>query len=122
MRSPLVAPFVLVLVGACADPDAALEELVPYYHHVNNTYGEWLNEDKASGIDDGLKAMTLEQFKQSKTLEILTPEQAISKFTHLRDNYNVEHFMMMLPPGLPAERFQYYAQLFADKVIPAFNN
>jgi hypothetical protein len=24
------------------------------------------------------------------------------------------------PPGLPAERFIEYAQLFADKVIPAF--
>ena len=29
--------------------------------------------------------------------------------------------MMMRPPGLPAERFIEYAQLFADKVITAFN-
>ena len=32
----------------------------------------------------------------------------------------LDHFMMMMPPGLPAARFVDYAQIFADDVIPAF--
>lgn len=32
----------------------------------------------------------------------------------------MEHVTMMMPPGLPAERFLAYAKVFADEVIPAF--
>lgn len=103
------------------DPEKAMEELAPYYHEVNNSYGVWMAEDNAIGFDSaGLKPMSLEQFKKSGILEIATPSQAIEKFTELRTRTGAEHFMMMRPPGLPAERFTEYAQLFADKVIPAF--
>ncbi|WP_216895947.1 LLM class flavin-dependent oxidoreductase [Nocardia alni] len=103
------------------DPEAAIEELAPYYHHVNNSYGVWLNEDKASGLDaPGLEPMDLAAFKRSGILQILTPGHAIKRFERMREKAPVEHFMMMRPPGLPAERFQQYAQLFADEVIPAF--
>ena len=40
-----------------------MEELAPLYLRVNNTYGHWLNEDKAStgiGDDPLLKPMALE--------------------------------------------------------------
>lgn len=105
-----------------ADPDAAMEELAPYFHHVNNTYGVWLNEDKAVGIDDpALKTMPLEDFKKSGILQILTPEHAIARFKAMQARINVEHIMMMLPPGLPPARFKPYAELFAKEVIPAFN-
>jgi hypothetical protein len=33
----------------------------------------------------------------------------------------VEHFVMMLPPGLSPARFTEYAQVFADEVMPAFS-
>ena len=33
------------------DPEAALEELAPYFHHVNNSYGGWFDEDQALGLD-----------------------------------------------------------------------
>lgn len=103
------------------DPEAAMEELAPYFHHVNNTYGQWLNEDKASGIDDvALKPMSLEAFKTSGILKILTPEQAIDYFRAMQARIPVEHFMMMLPPGLPPAKFMPYAELFANEVIPAF--
>jgi len=32
----------------------------------------------------------------------------------------VEHFMMMLPPGLSPSKFADYAEVFAKEVIPAF--
>ena len=102
------------------DPEAALHELAPYFHHVNNTYGVWLNEDKASGVDGVLKPMSLERFKTSGILQVLTPDQAIDSFRAMRSRIPVEHFMMMLPPGLPPSRFVPYAEVFAREVIPAF--
>jgi hypothetical protein len=38
----------------------------------------------------------------------------------MRARVPVEHIMMMLPPGIPAERLRPYAELFASEVIPAF--
>jgi hypothetical protein len=32
----------------------------------------------------------------------------------------IEHYMMMMPPGLPPARFVEYADLFAKQVMPAF--
>jgi alkanesulfonate monooxygenase SsuD/methylene tetrahydromethanopterin reductase-like flavin-dependent oxidoreductase (luciferase family) len=100
------------------DPERAMEELAPYYHHVNNSYGEWFVEDKA--VEEGLKPMSLEAFKASGVLQVMTPEAAIAMFRDLRERMPLDHYMMMMPPGLPAARFVEYAQTFADEVIPAF--
>jgi alkanesulfonate monooxygenase SsuD/methylene tetrahydromethanopterin reductase-like flavin-dependent oxidoreductase (luciferase family) len=105
------------------DPEKAMDELAPYFHHVNNSYGQWLNEDRAAtGFGDTalLKPMTLEEFKKSGILSILTPSQAIEMLTKMLTKAPVEHFMMMLPPGLPPKKFVEYAQVFASEVIPAF--
>lgn len=110
-----------LFVAVAEDPAAAMEELAPYYHWVNNSYGAWLNEDKAIGIDDpGLKPMSLDDFKRSGILQIWTPEKAIEKFRAMQARVPVEHFMMMMPPGLPQDRFRHYARLFAEQVLPAF--
>jgi len=105
------------------DPEKAMHELAPYFHHVNNSYGQWLNEDQAStglAAAAALKPMTLQQFKASGILQILTPGQAIDMLNALRAKAPMEHFMMMLPPGLAPEKFTEYASLFAAEVIPAF--
>lgn len=105
------------------DPAAAVDELAPYFLHVNNTYGEWLNEDRAAtGIGDEamLKPMSLDAFKASGILSVLTPEQAIRMLKRMREKAPVEHFMMMLPPGLPPAQFKPYAATFARDVMPAF--
>jgi alkanesulfonate monooxygenase SsuD/methylene tetrahydromethanopterin reductase-like flavin-dependent oxidoreductase (luciferase family) len=110
-----------LFVTVARDPAAAMEELAPYYHYVNNAYGEWLAEDEAVGIDDpALKPMSLEDFKRSGILQIWTPGQAIEKFRAMQSRISIEHFMMMMPPGLPQDRFREYAQLFAQEVLPAF--
>ncbi|CAN7365670.1 LLM class flavin-dependent oxidoreductase [Phenylobacterium sp. LjRoot225] len=111
-----------LFLAVAKDPAKAMDELAPYYHHVNNTYGEWLNEEKASGLGDEtvLKPMTLEAFKTSGILNILTPELAIDYFRAMQSRIPVEHFMMMKPPGLPAAKFVEYAEVFAQEVIPAF--
>ena len=112
-----------LFVVVAQDPERALDELAPYFHHVNNTYGQWLNEDRAStGFGEGalLKPMTLEAFKASGILSVLTPAQAIEMLNRMRAKAPVEHFMMMLPPGLPPARFMHYAEVFAREVMPAF--
>jgi alkanesulfonate monooxygenase SsuD/methylene tetrahydromethanopterin reductase-like flavin-dependent oxidoreductase (luciferase family) len=110
-----------LFVTVAEDPEKAMEELAPYYHHVNNTYSAWMNEDQALGLDDpALKSMSLEAFKTSGILQILTPDQAIAKFKKMQARMPLDHFMMMRPPGLPADRFVEYAEVFANKVIPAF--
>lgn len=118
-RIRLQGLFVLV----AKDPEKALHELAPYFHHVNNTYGQWLNEDRAAtGMTDQtlLKPMTLNEFKASGILNILTPAEAIDRFNSIRSRAPVEHFIMMVPPGLPRSRFVEYAETFAKEVIPAF--
>lgn len=105
------------------DPRRALDELAPYFMHVNNSYGQWLNEDRAAtGMSDStlLKPMSLEGFKASGILQVLTPGQAIDRFKDMLAKAPVEHFMMMLPPGLPPAQFKPYAELFAREVLPAF--
>lgn len=110
----------LMLVVA-HDKAAALEELAPHFHHVSNSYAAWMAEDRAVGIEDAaMKPMDLDTFKRSGALKILTPAEAVAHFRALREKAPVEHFTMMMPPGLPTERFLAYARTFAEEVIPAF--
>jgi alkanesulfonate monooxygenase SsuD/methylene tetrahydromethanopterin reductase-like flavin-dependent oxidoreductase (luciferase family) len=110
--------FVLI----ARDPDKAMEEMAPHFHYVNNSYARWLDEDRAStGFDDTLlEPMTLEAFKASGILRILTPGQAIDMFNEMIAKAPVEHFMMMLPPGIAPTKFAAYAEVFAREVMPAF--
>lgn len=112
-----------LFVVVAHDPEKAMHELAPYFHHANNTYGQWLAEDRdATGFAEGalLEPMTLEAFKRSGILQILTPARAIEMFNGMLAKAPVEHFMMMAPPGMPFSTFAPYAQVFANEVIPAF--
>lgn len=114
-------PGLFVLVAK--DPEKAMHEVAPYFHYVNNAYGQWLNEDRsATGVADEtlIQPMTLEAFKASGIMRILTPSQAIEMFNRMLSKAPVEHFMMMAPAGLPASKFAGYAEVFAKEVIPAF--
>jgi hypothetical protein len=64
--------------------------------------------------------MDLEAFKASGILQILSPDHAIARFRKMLERTPVEHYMMMLPPGLPPEAFRPYAETFAQEVLPAF--
>jgi probable F420-dependent oxidoreductase len=101
------------------DPDAAMDELAPYFLHVNNSYGKFFAEDQALGMA-GMKQKTLDEYKASGELQILTPDAAIAMFKDMQARMPIEHFMMAMPPGLPAGRFLRYAEDFAKDVLPAF--
>ena len=116
----MLVPTLFMVVAE--DKAAAMDELAPFYHHVNNTYGEFMAEDKAIGMDNAaLAAMSLDDFRASGILDIMTPDEAIARFKAMQEKApGLEHQMFMRPPGLTADRFKAYAQLFADKVMPAF--
>jgi alkanesulfonate monooxygenase SsuD/methylene tetrahydromethanopterin reductase-like flavin-dependent oxidoreductase (luciferase family) len=105
------------------DPEKAMHELAPCYHYVSNMYGVWLHED---GYDDRVqvteapRTLSLEEFKASGLLHVLTPPQAIEFFTAMRAKAPVEHVTLAVPPGLPLSAFAPYAEVFANEVIPAF--
>lgn len=105
------------------DVDQAWEELGPHMLWNNESYSHWLHEDRTDydlGLDLMLKPMTLDQFRTSGRINIMTPDQAIAHFEAMLDRAPVEHFMMYLPPGMPPKRFLTYAELFAKEVMPAF--
>lgn len=123
-KDPAAARILLqaLFVTVAEDPAAAMDELAPHFHYVNNSYGAWMAEDKAIGLDAAsLAPMSLDAFKASGILQILKPGQAIDRFRAMKARMPaLEHLMLMVPPGLPAERFKPYAELFAREVIPAF--
>lgn len=112
--------FQALFTVVARDPEAARDALAPWFHHVNNSYGEWLHEDNASAIAEPLKPQTLDEFRHSGTLDVITPEEAVERFRALRDRHGVEHVSFMLPPGLPPAEFMPYAELIAKEVMPAF--
>jgi len=102
------------------DPAAAIEELAPYFLHVNNSYAGWAAEDSALGAP-GMTPMTLEAYKVSGALNVFTPDEAIAHIrgmAHLRP----EQIILPMPSGLPPERLLHYAEVFARKVMPAFRS
>lgn len=101
------------------DPERAFEELAPYYHYINNNYAEWFTEGTV-GRENGIATMSLEEFKQSGLLKVFTPDEAIALLREYQETAPVDHYTMMMPPGLPIERFVEYADVIAKKVIPAF--
>jgi alkanesulfonate monooxygenase SsuD/methylene tetrahydromethanopterin reductase-like flavin-dependent oxidoreductase (luciferase family) len=111
-----------LFVVVAKDPEKAWRDLGPYYHYVNDAYGAWLHEDQASGLGEKtlLKPMTLEEYRASGTLQVLTPGEAIDMFKAMQARMPLDHFSMMLPAGLPPSKFVEYAEVFANEVIPAF--
>lgn len=109
-----------IMTAIAEDPEAALEELAPYYHHVNNSYGEWFSEDKVHSAEHGFRPMSLDAFKASGILQVMTPDEAIAMFRRLQARMPLDHYMLSMPAGLPVDRFIHYAETVANKVVPAF--
>lgn len=102
------------------DPEAAFEELAPCFHHVNNSYGEWFSEGTTHSADHGFQPRSLEDFKASGVLNVLTPDQTIAMLKDLQGRMPLEHYIFGMPAGLPADRFVHYAGIISSKIIPAF--
>ncbi len=124
-KNPLTGRLYLqsIFLVVAKDPEKAMNELAPYYHHVNNVYGQWLSEEKMGiQVDEAPQTMTLEQFKSAGMLRILTPDQAIALFKTMRAQAPLEHVMLMVPPGFPLSKFAQYAEVLAREVMPALRD
>jgi hypothetical protein len=106
------------------DPDKAWAELGPHFHYVQNSYMQWQQEDRThydlANVDVTLKPESLEQFRASGHMQILTPEQTVARLKGMLERAPLEHYIMPVPPGVPLERFREHAELFASEVMPAF--
>jgi probable F420-dependent oxidoreductase len=120
-KDPAAARIVVtdLTTMVASDPDAAMDELAPHFLHANNSYGAWFAEDRALGME-GMKAATLDEYKASGELQVLTPEAAIAHFRAMQAQMPVEHVILPMPAGLSPERFLHYARVFAREVLPAF--
>jgi alkanesulfonate monooxygenase SsuD/methylene tetrahydromethanopterin reductase-like flavin-dependent oxidoreductase (luciferase family) len=105
------------------DPKAAKEKLAPYFHHVSNMYGVWLGEDHYGGIvqvDEAPQQMSLDDFKKTNQILVLTPAEAIEFFREMSETVPVEHVTIAVPPGVSMAGYAKHAELFAKDVLPAF--
>ena len=106
------------------DPEQAWEELGPHFFHVHDSYMRWQQESSndydLANVNIDLKPMTLDEFRASGRLRIVTPDKAIDRLRKLLAEAPIEHFIMSVPPGYPLARFRDHAQLFATEVMPAF--
>jgi hypothetical protein len=105
------------------DPERATEEFAPYFHHVASMYGVWLGEEQYGNIvevDEAPKQMSLEDFKKSKQMFVLTPAEAIQFFKTMAEKVPVEHVTIAVPPRVPLSKYAKHAELLAKEVLPAF--
>jgi hypothetical protein len=111
-----------LFTAVARDPEAAMEELAPHFHYMNEAYSVFMREDEAIGIDNAAigTAMDLDGFKASGILQIWTPEEAVANFRAMQETMPLRNYAMSMPPGLSPERFLHYAGDFASDVIPAF--
>jgi alkanesulfonate monooxygenase SsuD/methylene tetrahydromethanopterin reductase-like flavin-dependent oxidoreductase (luciferase family) len=97
------------------DPEKTFEEVAAHAYYQINTYAEW-----AADQEWGFPEMDFETFKKSGMLKILTPEQGIAHVRSKLDAAPAEGFCMQAPAGFPLSKLAVHAELFANKVLPAF--
>lgn len=98
------------------DPEKTLNELAPHAYYQVNTYAEW-QEGAEWGV---FTQMDLEQFKQAGVMKVLTPEEAVAYIKSRQEAAPIEAFCMQAPSGFPLALLAQHAELFANKVMPAF--
>ena len=89
-----------------------LDHLV--YH--TNSYAEWQEGTTTATFT----RVTREEMRAAAGQWVMTPEQSIAHFKAKLAAAPIESHAMMAPAGYPLEKMAKHAQLFADRVLPAF--
>ena len=97
------------------DPEKTFHEVAPHAYYQINRYAEW-----AADLDYSFPQMDFETFTQSGILKVLTPNEAIEHVRSKVDAARAEGFCMQAPAGFPLSKLAPHAELFANKVLPAF--
>jgi alkanesulfonate monooxygenase SsuD/methylene tetrahydromethanopterin reductase-like flavin-dependent oxidoreductase (luciferase family) len=95
------------------DPDAAWDELVPYFLHDTNKYAEWLDNN---GMTGPYRTMTVDELRASGTYRILTPS-AFTDELAIQGEMAFAFFHPMVG-GIPPERAWVSLRLFEERVVP----
>lgn len=98
------------------DPERTLDMVAPHAHYQINTYAEW-----QEGADWAVFAnMSVDEFKKAGMMKVLTPNEAVAYIKSRQEQAPIEAFCMQAPTGFPLKVLAEHAELFANKVIPAF--
>ena len=98
------------------DPEQTIEDVLDHLVYHTNSYAEW-QEGTTTSV---FKRVTREEMRAGAGLWVMTPEQSIAHFKAKIAAAPIESHAMMAPAGYPLEKMAKHAQLFADKVLPAF--
>jgi alkanesulfonate monooxygenase SsuD/methylene tetrahydromethanopterin reductase-like flavin-dependent oxidoreductase (luciferase family) len=105
------------------DPEKTFHEVAPHMYWNYNSYAKmWAAEtsDFVGTVRADANQQDLEAFKKSGAFRVLTPDEMIAHVRARRELGPFQTYSLMLPPGYPLEKMAEHAQLFADKVLPAF--
>jgi len=98
------------------DPERTADAVAPHAHYQINTYAEWQEGAEWSVFSQ----MSVDEFKKTGLMKILTPDEAISYLKSRQEQAPLEAFCMQAPSGFPLKLLAEHAELFASKVMPAF--
>jgi alkanesulfonate monooxygenase SsuD/methylene tetrahydromethanopterin reductase-like flavin-dependent oxidoreductase (luciferase family) len=98
------------------DPEKTIQEVAPHFYYQLNTYAQW-QADKDWRPHD---AIDFETFRTSGRFKVLTPAETIAQYKAKLDVAPAEGFCMFAPSGYPLAKLAESAELFANKVLPAF--
>ena len=98
------------------DPEQTIEEVLDHIVYQMNSYAEWQEGTTTAAFS----RVTREQLRPVAGRWIMTPDQSIAHFKAKLAIAPVESHAMMVPAGYPLAKLARHAELFANKVMPAF--
>jgi alkanesulfonate monooxygenase SsuD/methylene tetrahydromethanopterin reductase-like flavin-dependent oxidoreductase (luciferase family) len=98
------------------DPEKTINDMAPHAYYQINTYAKWQEGAEWSVYTE----MSLDEFKKAGVMKVLTPDEAIAYIKSRQEVAPIEAFVMQAPTGFPLKLLAEHAELFASKVMPAF--
>lgn len=94
------------------DPDAAWDELAPYFLRELAEYSSWKQEGVPRPSEEAVE--TIDDLKRQRRFEILTPAEARKRYAGGRAQVAVVH---PLAGGVPLDRAWFRLRLFCEEVL-----
>lgn len=99
------------------DPEQTIEDVLDHIVYQTNAYAEWMDNNDATSV---FKQVTRDQLRPGARAWVMTPDESIDYIRAKMALAPIEAHAMMVPSGYPLGKLALHAQLFADKVMPAF--
>jgi len=99
------------------EPEQTVEDVIDHIVYQTNSYAEWMEDSATSAF----KRVTREELLPAARNWVMTPEESIAHLKAKVAIAPIESHAMMVPAGYPLSKLAQHAQLFADKVLPAFS-